>query len=294
MTTKPPAESEGMLRRWRSPDLPGFEICYCNRAHYDGANRYVFDTYTLTLVETGTGLFRRNRQTVQSASTDISVSTPGDVISADSGNDVYTCRSLYLAPDFLDGLTEDVGRSRAYSRVFASMQPGNIHFFQALLRATHALESVASRLELETRLLPALRAFATGQQATTVPPFRPRHRAVRRVRELLLDRLAENVSLDELETTAGLNKFHLLRVFRTETGLPPHTYQQHARVGRARALISRGYTAHEAALETGFADHAHFTRVFKRHLGITPSQYSLSASGRYVNFVQGRSSRTDL
>jgi AraC-like DNA-binding protein len=203
-------------------------------------------------------------------------------------------RSLYLAPAFLDGLTEDVGRSRAYAPAFSLMQPGNTRIFQALLRATYALGSVASRLELETRLLPALRAFVTGQQAITAPPFRQAHRTVRRVRDLLLDRLAENVSLDELEAAAGLNKFHLLRVFRTETGLPPHAYQQHARVGRARALISRGYTAHEAALETGFADQAHFTRVFKRHLGITPSQYSLHTSGHYVNFVQGRSSRPDL
>ena len=294
MTTESPDVPAGVLRRWRSADLPGFEICYCNQARYDGANRYVFDAYTLTLVETGTGLFTRNRQTIQSTSADISVSTPGDVISADSGNDVYTCRSLYLAPAFLDSLTEDVGRSRAYARTFALMQPGNPQLFQALIRATHALESVASRLELETRLLPALRAFVTPQHTITAPPFRIGHRAVRRARDLLLDRLAENVSLDELETITGLNKFHLLRVFRTETGLPPHMYQQHARVGRARDLIIRGYTAHEAALETGFADHAHFTRVFKRHLGVTPSQYRLHASGHHVNFVQGRSSRTDL
>lgn len=294
MPTESRTVPDGVLRRWQSADLPGFEICYCNRLRYHGASRYVFDTYTLTIVESGTGVFTRNRQTVQKASAEISVSTPGDVISADSGNDVYTCRSLYLAPAFLDNLTEDIGRSRAYARTFGLMQPGNPRMFQALLRATHALESAASPLELETRLLPALRAFVTGQHTIGAPPFRLRHRAVRRARDLLLDRLTENVSLDELGSVAGLNKFHLLRVFRSETGLPPHTYQQHARVGRARALITRGYTAHEAALETGFADHAHFTRVFKRHIGITPSQYSLQASDRYVNFVQGRSSRTDL
>ena len=46
------------------------------------------------------------------------------------------------------------------------------------------------------------------------------------------------------------------------------------RLERARQMIARGESLAGAALETGFADQAHFTRHFKRAYGITPGRWS--------------------
>jgi AraC-like DNA-binding protein len=280
------APKVGTLRRWQSPTLSGFEICYCEKVSFQGRQRHVFDAFTITLVEDGAGSFTRGRRTVHTAdSHGITVSSPGDVIAADSGNGTYTCRNLYLTSAFLDNLTEDLGRSRVYTPTFASMQPGNQHILRALLRGTHALAQLGTDLERQEQLLPALRQFVTGLDPERERPPGQERWATRRVREMLIDRLDENVPLDELASVAGLNKFHLLRVFRAEMGLPPHAYQMHARVGRARALMSRGTTAFDAGVETGFTDTAHFRKVFTRLVGLTPSQYRDNASGREVNFV---------
>jgi AraC-like DNA-binding protein len=283
------APTSGSLRRWLSPGLPGFAICYCDRVEYKKSQRYVFDTFTLTLVEDGVGSFIRGRRTVHSAgSGSIAVSSPGDVIAADSGNGAFTCRSLYLSPAFLDQLTADGGGgSRAYEHTFAAPQPGNPQMFELLLEATAALGTMSDGLERETRLLTALRRFAQGPAEEHALRSRGERHAVRRAKEVLLDRLDENLSLDELATVADLNKFHLLRMFRQELGLPPHLYRMHARIGRARTLISEGHTALEASLRTGFSDQAHFARVFKRLVGLTPSRYRLNVLGDEVNFVLG-------
>jgi AraC-like DNA-binding protein len=165
------------------------------------------------------------------------------------------------------------------------MQPGNQQNLRALLRATHALAQLGSDLERQEQLLPALRQFVTGVDPAGERAVGRERRATRRVREMLIDRLAENLSLDELASVSGLNKFHLLRVFRAEMGLPPHAYQMHARVGRARALLSRGATVFDAGVDTGFTDAAHFRKVFKRIVGLTPGQYRTNVSGQEVNFV---------
>jgi hypothetical protein len=55
-------------------------------------------------------------------------------------------------------------------------------------------------------------------------------RAVRRARAWLHDALAEKITLDDLAAHAGLDKFHLVRAFRSEVGLPPYEYLTHVRV----------------------------------------------------------------
>jgi AraC-like DNA-binding protein len=93
----------------------------------------------------------------------------------------------------------------------------------------------------------------------------------------LQERFNESVSLDELSAVAGLSRFHLLRAFKKRFGVPPHTYQLHARIARARVLLQKGVSPADTASSVGFADQSHFTRHFKRILGVTPGQYARAA-----------------
>src|SRR6202022_3092051 len=66
-------------------------------------------------------------------------------------------------------------------------------------------------------------------------------------RPFLHEALADKVPLDDLATHAGLDKFHLVRAFRAEVGLPPYEYLTHARVSKARELLQRGALVADAA-----------------------------------------------
>ncbi|WP_369986828.1 AraC family transcriptional regulator [Pseudomonas xanthosomatis] len=81
------------------------------------------------------------------------------------------------------------------------------------------------------------------------------------------------VTLDGLAAQAGLGRYALIRAFASATGMTPHAYLLNARVNQARELLRQGLQLADVAYRLGFADQAHFQRVFKAHAGVTPGVY---------------------
>jgi AraC-like DNA-binding protein len=97
---------------------------------------------------------------------------------------------------------------------------------------------------------------------------------VRRVAELMHDRLADDLRLADLAAAAGLTPFQLIGLFNRTTGLSPHAYLTQLRLADARGRLGRGEPIAAAAAYAGFYDQSALTRHFKRAYGITPGQYA--------------------
>jgi AraC-like DNA-binding protein len=112
-------------------------------------------------------------------------------------------------------------------------------------------------------------------------PVTPRRAAkdVSAVRDLLADDPCQAHSLSAMAAMSGLSKFQFLRRFKRDFGLPPHRWLQCQRAERARGLIRRGRSLPHAALDTGFADQSHMTRIFQRVYGYTPGHWQRAMSG---------------
>jgi AraC-like DNA-binding protein len=96
------------------------------------------------------------------------------------------------------------------------------------------------------------------------------------VRDLLAERVAENVGLDELAGVAGLSRFHLIRAFQRRYGVTPFAYLRHRRIEKARAVLRTGASLADAAAGAGFADKSHLGRSFRAVMGATPGEYRQS------------------
>ena len=84
----------------------------------------------------------------------------------------------------------------------------------------------------------------------------------------------EDVRTDELAAAAGVHPVHLAAVFRQFHQETVGEYIQRLRIRRASDLLAdKKMSLSEVAYAAGFADQSHFTRVFKRHMGITPGKF---------------------
>jgi AraC family transcriptional regulator len=97
---------------------------------------------------------------------------------------------------------------------------------------------------------------------------------LRRVIDYVAASLSDCISLADLAEVAGLSRMHFAAQFRRSTGLRPHEYVQGRRIEYARQLLALSdLSLTEIALSAGFANQAHFSRVFKRFVGTTPSAW---------------------
>ncbi len=150
------------------------------------------------------------------------------------------------------------------------------------IRSLHAdlFELPLGNLEVESRMLHMLGRFIRRHADGFYPDIGGgrEHQAVQKVKRMIADLYDTEVSLQDLAEEAGLSRFHLIRVFKQDTGFTPHGYLTQTRVLHARELIRRGRDLVDAALESGFVDQSHLNRHFKSIIGMTP--------GVYRNFLQ--------
>ncbi len=99
-------------------------------------------------------------------------------------------------------------------------------------------------------------------------------RQVKRVSDFVLANLRQDLSLEAMAEQTGFSPYHFARLYRRTTGESPHQFVLRQRVEKAQYLL-RATNASLAyvALESGFADQSHLTRIFNRYLGITPKAY---------------------
>jgi AraC family transcriptional regulator len=150
-----------------------------------------------------------------------------------------------------------------------------------------ALVRTPSLAAIGWRLLAALRRPAPaddvidGYVAALIADLTPERRSSRKpplwlatALEMIHDRHADRLTVDELARESGVHPAHLARVFRRHLGQTIGTYVRAVRLSDAmRRLARRDRTAAAAGLDAGFHDQSHFTRWMREVTGLTPGQY---------------------
>jgi AraC-like DNA-binding protein len=143
------------------------------------------------------------------------------------------------------------------------------------LRLHRSLETPGSRLRRDHALMLFLHRLVARHSNASIMTSRDGNEdtAVRRSKQFLDEHYADRVPLHDLSRLTGLSPYHLNRSFCRRIGMPPHTYQLHVRIARAKSALRTGSSIARVAFAMGFADQSHFTHVFKRLVGETPAQF---------------------
>lgn len=93
-------------------------------------------------------------------------------------------------------------------------------------------------------------------------------------KKLLDTEYMNSQSTAELAELCGMSVTSFRRMFTKLFAMPPVEYRMNKRILRAKDLLLSGqYSVSEASREVGFTDPNYFTRVFRAHEGISPSEF---------------------
>jgi AraC family transcriptional regulator len=176
---------------------------------------------------------------------------------------------LAFEPWYLERIAAELGTTLHFSPEENQRKLPAGHPATELVRQLALADSLARAIAVH--LLRRLLGLPTPKPQPVAPPA-----AVLRAVALMRSRLADGISLEELARAAQLSPFHFARQFKAATGHPPHDYHIRLRVDRAQELLrtrGREWTLAAIASECGFVDQSHFSRHFKRVVGVTPGEY---------------------
>ena len=84
----------------------------------------------------------------------------------------------------------------------------------------------------------------------------------------------ETISVSYLAELCQISTVHLRNTFVKRFAVPPIQYINHLRLSRAKELLdSQMYAVSETCFLSGYKDESYFSRAFKRHFGMPPSEY---------------------
>jgi AraC family transcriptional regulator len=154
----------------------------------------------------------------------------------------------------------------------AAFRPGGVGGIARRLQRELRRSDASSLLALETLAFELLAAIAgRGERDGDA---RGRGGWVATVRELIHAQLDRPLRVADLAEAAGVHRVHLGRVFRARYGESIGAYHRRLRIEwAARELIRVDASLSDVALRAGFADQSHFTRFFRRTMGVTPHAY---------------------
>lgn len=261
------------IRYWRVPQLDDLELLHSGDLTYEYPP-HMHEEHTIALVLKGaeTTTSRGKSQTALSGSLLL--------INADEVHSSKSVRVEYRAIKIKSKTLDDIARhlfQRSLKRpCFPKLVIKDALLFRSLLALHLNLEQCSSALEQESEFISTIGLLLARQHPNRLihPTSGKEPHFVRVIRDYLKANYAENVSLAQLTSMTNLSPFYLIRVFRDQVGCPPHEYQTQLRIARARKLIRERQPISDVALETGFFDQSHFSRNFKRIVGVPPGQYS--------------------
>lgn len=148
----------------------------------------------------------------------------------------------------------------------------------------HQPNALMSRLYLKGKVYELLSLYFNPTEATDIAecPFLVDEENVRKIRnakQIMLKRMTQPPSLQELSDEIGLSLKKLKEGFKQLYGSSVYQFLLDYKMDYARQLLGSGsHNVNEVALQLGYSNSSHFIEAFKKKFGTTPKKYLLSVS----------------
>lgn len=257
---------------WRDPDLPFIETRAVNggRACYDP---HTHQSFSIGTVLNGQAQYLNQRQRERAGPGCVVMINPGDVHACNPRDDsAWSYRMLFVDSAWLAGVQREIGISLHQDlQMFSDTLSHERGLYQSLNTLLENLWQPAGRLAKETALVDFF--IQLHQRFERVTLDIKSNQRLSQAAEYIAAHCVDDIALSDICDATQLSRSYLIRAFKQQYGMTPHAFLLNQRIHHAQALLKQGQAIVDVAVDCGFADQAHFQRVFKRHVAATPGQY---------------------
>jgi AraC-like DNA-binding protein len=258
---------------WLASEAPAHGVARLRaRLQREAYAMHRHDTYTVALTESGVQEFHYRGGVHRSLAGQVVVLHPDEPHDGRPGTAAgFGYRTLYVEPAALMDAVRSID-ARAHTLPFVHAPVLDDRELAHVLSGafTGAIEPLRAQALVWSVARALCRASRRSRDA--VPACD--EAALQRAREFLAAHCARIVRAGELEAITGLSRFELCTQFKRCCGTTPYRYLLMRRLDAVRVRLRNGERLTEVALDCGFADQAHMTRVFKAAVGLTPRQFA--------------------
>jgi len=256
---------------YRDEDLP-FEIKLSDTISDLSYKKHSHEEYSLGIVNKGESSFWCEGKLTEIYQKTL-VFIPNDIVHAcnPNGDMPWKYKMIYVQPDWVKGFIESHGGGTIGYPIVKEIS--NNKAFGEINKRIDMLISSVSFLEKEAILLSIFEQMLGDIDTREYLYRRNLQPKLKIIKEYLHNCYLEKITLDQLEQVSGLNKFFIIRSFKEEFSIPPHTYQTLLRINYAKKELRKDRSIAEVTYEAGFYDQSHFSKVFKNHVGVIPDRY---------------------
>ncbi len=191
--------------------------------------------------------------------------------------------ALYIETDWLSQIQHPVvgvGRPQYFTQRCVKMSAHAIKRAEELVMEMWWSDSVAAeRLEillcdLLISVVDPSRNWRELSRDMALSIRRPSDPRIRKAIAWLHENSRDDLDMGQIAELCGLSRAHFFSLFYRCTGVTPNVYLNVLRMEKAIVDLSSGHnTLSDISFDLGFSAPAHFTRFFRQHLGIKPSEY---------------------
>ncbi|GLU33100.1 AraC family transcriptional regulator [Trinickia caryophylli] len=274
-TGVPSQTSDAIPTFWRDAELPfieardvkdGRKVCYAKHTH---------ECFSIGAITSGRSTYLNGRVCEQVGAGTVVVINPGDVHACNPIRDQpWSYRMFYVDTGWLTALQHELGfRNDLNFQAFAMRSTTHASLHAGLGRLYVTLsDDHADSLKKQCAVVGY---FAEVQRVLNAAPRVPKepNRKLARVAGYIRENCTRSLKLKEICAVGNISASYLIRAFKEQYGMTPHTYQINCRIEYCRAELRRRRSIADVAVEAGFSDQAHLQRVFKQFVAATPGQY---------------------
>ena len=240
--------------------------------------RHTHRTLCLGIIEEGVRIYCCRQQRYEVIPGQVFIIPPQEAHTCSTNEqEFHTYRLLFVSPDLLAMIIGDAGKDIHSQLLFNELVIDNKKAFDQLNNLHSVLESNETRLTKQSFIISVV-SNLIEQYTNVIFDFSmncQHAKNIERIRIFIEEHYWKCFSLADIAQIIYLNPFYLLRTFSQILGVPPHIYQQQVRIRHAKQLLAQKVPIAEVASHTGFVDQSHFTRVFKKIVGMTPGEYRI-------------------